>query len=78
MGGIIERVVAPGATLITDDWNGYAMLERQGGILYTAVAERGDVQVAETFLSIIHLMFSNLKTWLRRIHHGINPQQAAL
>ncbi len=32
------------------------------------------MQVAETFLPIIHLVFSNLKTWLRGIHHGISPQ----
>ena len=23
---------------------------------------------------IIHLVFSNLKTWLRGIHHGVSPQ----
>lgn len=31
-------------------------------------------EVAETFLPIIHLVFSNLKTWLRGIHHGVSPQ----
>ena len=73
LGGFIERVVTPGATIITDDWSGYAALEKRG-YLHTAVAERGDMQVAETFLPIIHLVFSNLKTWLRGIHHGVNPQ----
>lgn len=32
------------------------------------------MQVAETFLPIIHLVFSNLKIWLRGIHHGVSPQ----
>ena len=73
LGGFIERVVTPGATIISDDWSGYAALEKRG-YLHTAVAERGDMQVAETFLPIIHLVFSNLKTWLRGIHHGVNPQ----
>jgi len=73
LGGFIERVVTPGATIITDDWSGYAALEKRG-YLHTAVAERGDMQVAETFLPIIHLVFSNLKTWLRGIHHGVSPQ----
>lgn len=73
LGGFIERVVTPGATLVTDDWNGYATLGKRG-YLHTAVAERGEVQVAETFLPIIHLVFSNLKTWLRGIHHGVSPQ----
>ena len=27
-----------------------------------------------TYLPIIHLVFSNLKTWLRGIHHGVSPQ----
>ena len=73
LGGFIERTVAPGASIITDDWSGYATLESRG-YLHTAVAERGDMQVAETFLPIIHLVFSNLKTWLRGIHHGVSPQ----
>ncbi len=73
LGGFIERIVAPGAAIVTDDWNGYATLGKRG-YLHTAVAERGDMQVAETFLPIIHLVFSNLKTWLRGIHHGVSPQ----
>ena len=73
LGGFIERNVVPGATLITDDWNGYAKLG-ENGYFHTAVAERGNMQVAETFLPIIHLVFSNLKTWLRGIHHGVSPQ----
>jgi transposase-like protein len=73
LGGFIERVVTPGATIITDDWSGYAALEKRG-YLHTAVAERGDMQTVETFLPIIHLVFSNLKTWLRGIHHGVSPQ----
>ena len=73
LGGFIERVVTPGATIVTDDWSGYSTLGKRG-YLHSAVAERGDVQVAETFLPIIHLVFSNLKTWLRGIHHGVSPQ----
>jgi ISXO2-like transposase domain len=33
-----------------------------------------EMQVAETFLPIIHLAFSNLKTWLPGTHHGVRPQ----
>jgi len=73
LGGFIESAVAPGATIITDDWSGYAKLGELG-FSHTAVAERGDMQVAETFLPIIHLVFSNLKTWLRGTHHGVSPQ----
>ena len=73
LGGFFEHVLTEGAAIVTDDWNGYAKLKK-GGYLHTAVAERGDVQVAEIFLPIIHLVFSNLKTWLRGIHHGVSPQ----
>jgi transposase-like protein len=73
LGGFIERVVAPGTAIITDDWSGYAKLDKRG-YLHTAVPERGDIEVAEAFLPIIHLVFSNLKTWLRGIHHGVSPQ----
>ena len=27
---------------------------------------------------MIHLVFSNLKTWLLRTHHGVSPRQAYL
>lgn len=73
LGGFIERAVTSGTTIITDDWNGYAKLGERS-YCHTAVTERGDMQVAETFLPIIHLVFSNLKTWLRGIHHGVSPQ----
>ena len=71
--GFIESAVAPWATITTDDWNGYTTLGKRG-YLHTAVAERGDMEVSETFLPIIHLVFSNLKTWLRGTHHGVSPQ----
>jgi transposase-like protein len=73
LGGFIKRTVAPGAIIITDDWSGYTNLS-EFGYCHTAVVERGDTQVAETFLPIIHLVFSNLKTWLRGTHHGVSPQ----
>jgi transposase-like protein len=73
LGGFIESAVAPGTTIITDDWRDYAGLTKRN-YLHTAVPERGDMKVAETFLPIIHLVFSNLKTWLRGIHHGVSPQ----
>lgn len=73
LGGFIESAVVSGTSIITDDWSGYAQLG-ESGYCHTAVAEWGDRQVAETFLPIIHLVFSNLKTWLRGIHHGVSPQ----
>ena len=71
--GFVNSVVAPGATVITDDWSGYAGLSTRGDD-HVAVAERGDPQVAEEFMPVVHLVFSNLKTWRRGIHHGVSPQ----
>ena len=71
--GFVESAVAPGASIITDDWSGYASLG-QRGYTHLAIAERGDPQVAEVFLPIVHLVFSNLKSWLNGTHHGVSQQ----
>lgn len=38
------------------------------------VTERGDPQVADEFLPMIHTAFANLKTWINGIHHGVSDQ----
>src|SRR5450756_386682 len=73
LGGFIKKSVAPKSSIVTDDWKGYAGLSKSG-YSHTAVAQRSDAEIAETYLPIIHLVFSNLKTWLRGIHHGVSPQ----
>ena len=62
---LVASAVALGAFVITDDWTGYTGLTRRG---YKHLA------VAEEHLPIIHLVFSNLKTWLNGIHHGVSHQ----
>ena len=69
----VESAVMPGALVITDDWSGYASL-RKRGYDHHAIAECGDPEVAEEFLPISHLVFSNLKTWLNGIHHGVSAK----
>ena len=71
--GSVECAVVPGTSLVTDDWSGYASLAKRG-YKHLAIAERGDPQVAEEYLPIIHLVFANLKTWLNGIHHGVSHQ----
>ena len=66
----------PGTSIITDDWSSYVALWKRG-YLHTAALREGNCCVAETFLPIIHLVFSHLKTWLRGIHHGVSPQHLA-
>src|SRR5271170_1999109 len=71
--GFVECAVVPGTSLVTDDWSGYASLAKRG-YKHLAIAERGDPQVAEEYLPIIHLVFANLKTWLNGTHHGVSHQ----
>ena len=71
--GFVECAVVPGTSLVTDDWSGYASLAKRG-YKHLAIAERGDPQVAEEYLPIIHLVFANLETWLNGIHHGVSHQ----
>ena len=62
-----------GGTVITDAWQGYAGL-RARDYDHQPVPERGDPAVAEEYLPLIHLVFSNLKTWINGVHHGVDPQ----
>ena len=71
--GFVESAVMPGALVIADDWSGYASL-RKRGYDHHAIAECGEPEVAEEFLPISHLVFSNLKTWLNGIHHGVSAK----
>jgi hypothetical protein len=71
--GFVESAVMPGSLVVTDDWTGYGSL-RTRGYNHHAIAECGDPEIAEEFLPISHLAFSNLKTWLNGIHHGVSPK----
>jgi hypothetical protein len=71
--GFVEAAVEPGAVVVTDAWGGYATLPDRG-YRHLPVAARGDPSMAEDFLPISHLIFSNLKSWLRGCHHGVSPQ----
>ncbi len=71
--GLVEAAVEPGAMVVSDGWSGYSTLTDRG-YHHLPVAEHGDPSIAEDFLPISHLIFSNLKTWLRGIHHGVSPQ----
>ena len=47
---------------------------RKRGYDHHAIAESGDTEIAEQFMPMIHLVFSNLKTWLNGIHHGVSAK----
>lgn len=68
-------VGVPGALtemVVTDGSQSYAGLARHG-YQHLACPERGEPGVSEDYLPIIHLVFSNLKTWINGTHHGVSP-----
>jgi len=71
--GFVESAVMPGSLIVTDDWSGYAGL-RKWGCDHHSIAEGGAPEVAEQFMPMIRLVFSNLKTWLNGIHHGVSAK----
>ncbi len=69
----VQDAVLPGSMVVTDGWNSYSGLQKIG-YEHLPVSENGDGQVADDYLPIIHMVFSNLKTWLKGTHHGVSPQ----
>jgi transposase-like protein len=70
--GFVRANVQPDATVVTDGWSGYAKLVDE--YEHIAAVEDGDPDVAEQYLPLIHLIFSNLKAWLNGVHHGVGDQ----
>lgn len=63
--GFIKDNIEQGTVVRTDEWQGYASLERE---TYAHVVSKKE-------LVHIHRAFSNLKTWLKGTHHGrVSPQ----
>src|ERR1700690_1767009 len=72
--GFVEQAVEPGAIVITDAAPAYTKLG-MSGYAHLPVVEAGNPEVAEEYLPIVHLVFSNLKAWLQGTHHGrVEPQ----
>ena len=70
--GFVLDSVQPGTHITTDDWPSYAQLMKKGYRL-TQVAQRGDPDIAEKHLPLIHLVFGNLKTWLNAFRYTQVP-----
>lgn len=64
--------VEPGATVVTDGFKGYAKLI--DSYEHIAAVEGDDPKVAEEYLPLIHLIFSNLKAWINGVHHGVSEK----
>jgi len=69
--GFIAANVTPGALIRTDGWQGYDGIGELG-YRHHPVVMAGDPERAEAHLPMVHLVFSNLKSWLRGTHHGVS------
>ena len=66
--------VTPRSVVRTDGWQGYNDLTGRG-YKHKVLSLGGDPEKAEKHLPMIHLVFSNLKTWINGTHHGrIEPR----
>ena len=69
---VVENV-AHRSTVRTDAWVGYQPIS-SFGFKHEPLALVGDPDKAESHLPMIHLVFSNLKTWILGTHHGAIAQ----
>lgn len=66
-----KKNVAKGSRVRSDGFSGYDPL-RFMGFAHEPLVLDGKPERAEEHLRLIHLIFSNLKTWLNGIHHGVS------
>jgi len=69
----VRENVTRGTLVRTDGWQGYDGLTA-GGWPHHGLALNADPKLTDAHLPMIHLIFSNLKTWLQGTHHGTSQQ----
>ncbi len=67
----VQENVVIGAVVRTDGWKGYDELTTLG-YLHKPLVLEGDPEKTDAHLPMIHIAFSNLKTWLLGTHHGVS------
>jgi transposase-like protein len=72
----VRESVLPGSDVVTDGWQGYANLQALG-YNHKPTIIGGDHEKTDTFLPMVHLVFSNLKAWLLGTYHGVSSQHLA-
>jgi transposase-like protein len=65
--------VTAGARVKTDGWTGYDNLTTMG-YSHDGVTLEGDGAKTDEHLPMIHIVFSNLKSWILGTHHGISAK----
>jgi len=69
----VEEIVAPGATVITDGWSGYALLRSRGFDHQARVV--GHPSRSSQLLPHVNRMLALVKRWILGTHHGrIDPK----
>lgn len=68
--GFVKEAVAPGSIVLTDGWQGYTPLRKNG--YDHRPKTQGEAKNAAKLLPRVHRVFSNLKTWLAGVHHGVS------
>lgn len=71
--GFVRDNVTRGALVRTDGWNGYDGLT-VGGWRHHGLAIKADHSITDAHLPMIHIVFSNLKSWILGTHHGISAK----
>lgn len=69
----VVGAVKEGAAVVTDGWSSYAKLEALG-YEHAPTPIRNRVAVLDLVLPKVHLLVSNLKTWLNGTFHGITKR----
>ncbi len=64
--------VTKGSVVRTDGWH-YDEL-KAAGYRHIGIPLHGDPEATDAHLPLIHLIFSNLKTWILGTHHGTSQQ----
>ena len=73
LSGFVKGNVVKGAEVRSDGWKGYNDLTDMGYV-HKPLVLNGDPERTEAHLPMIHIAFSNLKTWLKGTHHGVSEE----
>lgn len=69
--GFVEATVEEGSRVVTDGWMAYANLV-QLGVHHDSHDQLRNPAVSKRHLGRVHIVFSNLKNWLRGTHHWVS------